>query len=189
MALKRFVNLATLPYYRMFQFYTYQPIILIAAYTSSPEKSYKVLYHLDRWRTRKLSELQFVSIAVSYLKSLYISPYLAPPTLISFQIDRSCHPPVRHPRRRHHWLLLLERHRRRLLARLRVLVFQPNPLHPRHPARRPTDRRAPAPRQAIAHTANNQQRLCSRESGRASLPTPNTQGGGPACRVIVIAAR
>ena len=48
MVLKCVVNLATLPYYRMFQFNTYQPIILIAAYTSSPEKLHKVFYHLDR---------------------------------------------------------------------------------------------------------------------------------------------
>lgn len=61
------VNLGTLPYYRLFQFNTYQPIILIAAYTSSPGNFHKVVYHLDRWRTRKLSELQFTSIAVSCL--------------------------------------------------------------------------------------------------------------------------
>ena len=76
MVLKRLVNLATLPYYRIFQFNTYQPIILIAAYTSSPGKTYKVLYHLDRWRTRKLSELQFISIAVSHLHLSQPSPHL-----------------------------------------------------------------------------------------------------------------
>lgn len=74
-ALKRLVNLATLPYYRMFQFYTYQPIILIAAYTSSPGKTYKVLYHLDRWRTRKLSELQFISIACAILAAATIGSF------------------------------------------------------------------------------------------------------------------
>ena len=63
--LKSVVNVATFPYYRMFQFNTYQPIILIAAYTSTPGKHHKVLYHLDRWRTLKLSELQFISIGVS----------------------------------------------------------------------------------------------------------------------------
>lgn len=58
----------------MFQFNTYQPIILIAAYTSSPGKLHKVLYHLDRWRTRKLSELQFISIGVSHLYPSERSP-------------------------------------------------------------------------------------------------------------------
>ena len=51
----------------MFRFNTYQPIILIAAYASTPGKRHKLLYHLDRWRTRKLSELQFISIGVSHL--------------------------------------------------------------------------------------------------------------------------
>lgn len=72
--LKFVVNFGTLPHYRIFQFNTYQPIILIAAYTSSPENLHKVVYHLDRWRTRKLSELQFASIAVSYLYSSERSP-------------------------------------------------------------------------------------------------------------------
>lgn len=67
MILKFVVNLGTLPHYRIFQFNTYQPIILIAAYTSSPENLPKVIHHLDRWRTRKLSELQFASIAVSHI--------------------------------------------------------------------------------------------------------------------------
>lgn len=73
--LKRAVNLGTLPYYRMFQFNTYQPIILIAAYTSSPGKLHKVLYHLDRWRTRKLSELQFISIASAILAAATIGSF------------------------------------------------------------------------------------------------------------------
>ena len=81
--LKIFVNIATLLYYRVFRFNTLQPILLIAAYTSQPEGNHKVLYHLDRWRTRKLSELQFISVAVSdsrnytslSLGSLQISPF------------------------------------------------------------------------------------------------------------------
>ena len=70
--LKPIVNLATFPYYRMYQFNTYQPIILIAAYTSTPGKYHKVLYHLDRWRTRKLAELQSISIGVSHLNIRHI---------------------------------------------------------------------------------------------------------------------
>lgn len=71
--LKFIISLATFPYYRMFQFNTYQPIILIAAYTATPGKCDKVLYHLDRWYSRKLAELQFVSIGVSQTSILAIS--------------------------------------------------------------------------------------------------------------------
>ena len=70
--LRLVVNVGTFPYYRIFRFNTYQPIILIAAYASTPEKLHKVFYHLDRWRTRKLSELQFVSIGVSQLSRIPI---------------------------------------------------------------------------------------------------------------------
>ena len=108
MVLKPIVNLVTLPYYRMFQFNTYQPIILIAAYTSTPGKHHKVLYHLDRWRTLKLAELQFISIGVSHFHSPECSSYSVSP-LFGLQpridIDPECHSSCRHYR-----FLLLERH-------------------------------------------------------------------------------
>ena len=88
---------------------------------------------------------------------------------------------MRYPRRRYYRLLLLERYRRRLLARLGILVLKPNPLHPRRHARGPTSRRASTPRQTTPHTTNKQRRLCSRESRRASLPTADTQRGDTAC--------
>lgn len=63
--LKLIVNLGTFPYYRIFQFNTLGPILRIAAYSSQPAQSRKVRQLLVRWRTRKLAELQFISIAVS----------------------------------------------------------------------------------------------------------------------------
>jgi hypothetical protein len=58
------VYIGTLPYYRVFQFNTVKPILSIAAYTSQPNKSETILRLLVRWRTRKLEELHFISIAV-----------------------------------------------------------------------------------------------------------------------------
>lgn len=65
--LKFVVLLGTFPYYRLFQFNTLGPILRIAAYSSQPGQSRKVLQILVRWRTRKIAELQFISIAVSRL--------------------------------------------------------------------------------------------------------------------------
>ena len=86
MVLKVVVSLGTFPYYRMFRFNTLQPILLIAAYTLQPLQHEKLLYNLDHWRTRKLAELQFISIAVSHLYPLARST-LSDPEL-SFPIDR-----------------------------------------------------------------------------------------------------
>lgn len=63
--LKSIVLLGTFPYYRFFQFNTLGPVLRIAAYNSQPAQAHKVLQLLVRWRTRKLAELQFISIAVS----------------------------------------------------------------------------------------------------------------------------
>ena len=61
------MDLITFPYYHIFRFNTSQPIHLIAYYSSQPDQTHKLLYHIDRWRLRKLQELQYTSIAVSRL--------------------------------------------------------------------------------------------------------------------------
>lgn len=65
--LKIIVNLGTLPYYRLFQYNTLRPIILIAVYCSQHGQGQKAMQQLAEWRSRKLGELQFISIAVSNL--------------------------------------------------------------------------------------------------------------------------
>lgn len=83
----------------------------------------------------------------------------------------------RHPSRCHHRLLLLECRRRRILARLRAVVFESHPLHPRHSARGATSRRAPASGQ----TAGPSRRGVFIGEGRcASLFTPDTYRGATA---------
>lgn len=60
------VQLATLPYYRLYQFNTIRPIEKIAAFASEDlPDSTKIAQALAIWRGRKLAELQFISIAVS----------------------------------------------------------------------------------------------------------------------------
>lgn len=59
------IYIGTLPYYRIFQFNTLQPILQIAAYSSQPSQVRRLRHLIDRWRTRKLQELHFISIAVS----------------------------------------------------------------------------------------------------------------------------
>lgn len=64
------MDIVTFPYYRTYRSNTLQPIELIARYTTQPRQINKLLYHLDRWQTRKLAELQFISIAISSIKSI-----------------------------------------------------------------------------------------------------------------------
>jgi hypothetical protein len=64
---KATVYIGTLPYYRLYQFNTVNPILQIAASTSQPGRSQNVLRLVVRWRTRKLAELHFISIAVGHL--------------------------------------------------------------------------------------------------------------------------
>lgn len=63
------VHIGTLPYYRLYQFNTVNPILRIAACTSQPDKFENVLRLMVRWRTRKLAELHFISIAVGDFQS------------------------------------------------------------------------------------------------------------------------
>ncbi|OCL12312.1 hypothetical protein AOQ84DRAFT_263196, partial [Glonium stellatum] len=57
------VGLITLPYYRFFNFNTLRPIEDIARHTSEQNSLPIVLALLDRWRTRKRNELDFITIA------------------------------------------------------------------------------------------------------------------------------
>ena len=58
------IHLVTLPYYRFFQFNTIKPIYRLAACASNPGQTKRLLRLIVHWRTRKLAELQFISIAV-----------------------------------------------------------------------------------------------------------------------------
>jgi len=58
------MRIGTLPYYRFFQYNTYDPIIRIAGCTKQKVSLDHLLKRLSRWRLRKLMELQFVSLAV-----------------------------------------------------------------------------------------------------------------------------
>ena len=58
------VQLLTLPYYRLFHFNTLQPIRRIAACASDPAEIRRLVRLMYLWRTRKLMELQYISIAV-----------------------------------------------------------------------------------------------------------------------------
>jgi hypothetical protein len=59
------VRIGTLPYYRLYQFNTRDPISKIAVIASEQPGSFRLLYAVTLWRARKLTELQFISIAVS----------------------------------------------------------------------------------------------------------------------------
>ena len=122
-SLKYLVILGTFPYYRIFHFNTLQPIHLMAFYTSRPEEHSKLLYHLDRWRTCKLAELHFVSIAVS--------PKSTTPDISSHSWTDAL--TVCYLGRCGHWFILLECYSRRILVGLGTLVLQPCSVHSRDP--------------------------------------------------------
>jgi hypothetical protein len=58
------VRVGTLPYYRLYYFNTENPISKIAVIASQEPRSFRLLYAVTLWRARKLTELQFISIAV-----------------------------------------------------------------------------------------------------------------------------
>jgi len=62
----------TLPYYRVFHFNTLDPIQRIAAYTQRPDAINSLAFSLSQWRSRKIAELQFISVAVRFVHE-YIS--------------------------------------------------------------------------------------------------------------------
>ncbi|KAH4481140.1 hypothetical protein HBH89_249930, partial [Parastagonospora nodorum] len=57
------VRFGTLPYYRLYHFNTAAPISRIASIASDHPGSPRLLYAVTLWRARKLTELQFISIA------------------------------------------------------------------------------------------------------------------------------
>lgn len=57
----------TLPYYRYFQVNTLSPIQRISKYASQHGEQEILSRLLFRWRTRKLEELRFITIAVSFI--------------------------------------------------------------------------------------------------------------------------
>jgi hypothetical protein len=58
--------MTTLPYYRLYHFNTIEPLEKIAKLASqTPTDSKKLLRAISSWRSRKLSELQFITISVS----------------------------------------------------------------------------------------------------------------------------
>ncbi|KAF1930022.1 uncharacterized protein M421DRAFT_383171 [Didymella exigua CBS 183.55] len=60
------VRFMTLPYYRLYYFNTSAPLARIAALASEqPLDTAKVMKAISSWRVRKLTELQFITIAVS----------------------------------------------------------------------------------------------------------------------------
>jgi hypothetical protein len=67
------VRIGTFPYYRVFQFHIVKPTLRIAACASQPEELDTLSRLIARWRSQKLAELQFISIAASHSLS-YASP-------------------------------------------------------------------------------------------------------------------
>lgn len=70
------VKLATLPYYRLYQFNTIRPLQKIADFASeAPPDSGKITQAIATWRARKLAELQFITIAVSFMSTRNAKAY------------------------------------------------------------------------------------------------------------------
>ncbi|KAF9700007.1 hypothetical protein EKO04_001392 [Ascochyta lentis] len=66
----------TLPYYRLYYFNTAAPLEQIATLASeSPLNTAKVLRAISSWRTRKLSELQFITISCTILAAAVIGSF------------------------------------------------------------------------------------------------------------------
>lgn len=131
-AIQFFIHLVTLPYYRFFQFNTTKPIFRLAVCASNPNQSSKLIYLIAHWRTRKLAELQFISIAVRY-------PFFSALILQIFFVD-ILHILVRSTCHRRHRIILLDRHPQRLLGFVSVLVLQPRALDPWDPCCGPANR-------------------------------------------------
>ncbi|KAL8746583.1 MAG: hypothetical protein Q9190_001427 [Brigantiaea leucoxantha] len=73
--LKALIVFGTLPYYRLFNFNTLQPILSIAASTREPVTSRHLVRLMTRWRTRKLAELQFISLACAIIAAAVIGSF------------------------------------------------------------------------------------------------------------------
>ena len=60
------IRASTLPYYRVFHFNTLDPVLRMAS-ASKCDKPRVLLKLVSRWRSQKVLELQFVSLAVGYV--------------------------------------------------------------------------------------------------------------------------
>ncbi|KAH3907617.1 hypothetical protein HBI56_180000 [Parastagonospora nodorum] len=69
------VRFGTLPYYRLYHFNTAAPISRIASIASDHPGSPRLLYAVTLWRARKLTELQFISIACAILAAAVIGAF------------------------------------------------------------------------------------------------------------------
>jgi hypothetical protein len=120
------VHVGTLPYYRFYYFNTLGVLQRIAIVAQNPSDFPKLLSLLKHWRLRKLSELQFISIAVS-------------PTRQMISVTLGTDNTVLCPRRSGHWLFFLVQHHRCLLAGFSMLVREPCTVDTGNPACRTTD--------------------------------------------------
>ncbi|KAF2238228.1 hypothetical protein EV356DRAFT_563961 [Viridothelium virens] len=73
-ALHSTVQICTLPYYRSFQFNTMGPVVRMAD-ASQAGHTPTLLQLMSRWRSRKLMELQFVSLASTVLAGAVIGSF------------------------------------------------------------------------------------------------------------------
>ncbi|KAF2450957.1 hypothetical protein P171DRAFT_427223 [Karstenula rhodostoma CBS 690.94] len=70
------VHIATLPYYRLYQFNTRSPMRNIAKLASeTPPDDAKLLRALLSWRSRKISELQFTTVSCTVLAAAVIGAF------------------------------------------------------------------------------------------------------------------
>ncbi|KAF2247983.1 hypothetical protein BU26DRAFT_393026, partial [Trematosphaeria pertusa] len=69
------IRIATLPYYRIYQFNAIGPLKRIATLATESQESPKLLRAISRWRARKLTELQFISISCAILAAAVIGAF------------------------------------------------------------------------------------------------------------------
>ncbi|CAI6335460.1 unnamed protein product [Periconia digitata] len=69
------ISIATLPYYRAYQFNTSKPLLMIANLATQSTESMDLLRLIAFWRERKLAELQYVSIACTVLAAAVIGAF------------------------------------------------------------------------------------------------------------------
>ncbi|KAF2849950.1 hypothetical protein T440DRAFT_468999 [Plenodomus tracheiphilus IPT5] len=70
------VRMATLPYYRLYSFNTIAPLERIAKLQSESRSDSRTIRRaISSWRTRKLSELQFITIACTVLAAAVIGAF------------------------------------------------------------------------------------------------------------------
>ena len=122
----------TLPYYRYFQVNTLSPIQRISKYASLPDEQDTVSRLLVRWRTRKLEELRFITIAVSSASGNNAKEL--GPEINRFQVCCTS--------RSSDWSLLMDINNRGILASPSIMVLLLGLDNTRHSACRTADFRA-----------------------------------------------